>query len=258
MKSIAIALAALALAGCASPALAQQPAQPAAVEMKDVTWAKHTGLDLLATIYRDPKAPKTPLPVLIDIHGGAWGSGDRTNDRLYATELAKIRPHRHLVRLPPGARLPASGLQRRCRRRRALCPPQRQDAERRPRPHRPHRLLLRRASRPARGRAARRTAAQGNAHPRPRWRLRLRTTISPPMSTMSSPCGRSVDPAARYRYAKRASMPRLPEMSLAYFKTEDADVGRIHSAHRHRQARRRRCRLSWSSSRAMIPTSRRT
>lgn len=56
------------------------------MEEFNLVWAK-PGLDLNATIYK-PKSAK-PLPVLIDVHGGAWSSGDRTGDRLYCTELAK-------------------------------------------------------------------------------------------------------------------------------------------------------------------------
>jgi acetyl esterase/lipase len=91
---LAIVLAAMALA--AAPAFAQTPAKPAAqttakagdiaMETMDVVWAK-PGLDLSATIYK-PKST-APLPVLVDVHGGAWSSGDRTGDKLYCAELAK-------------------------------------------------------------------------------------------------------------------------------------------------------------------------
>lgn len=90
MRSAFIALA-LIISGCATPALAQ-PVTAAkgtdvAMEELTVTWAK-PGMDLLATIYR-PKSSAKPLPVLIDVHGGAWGSGDRTGDALYSAALAK-------------------------------------------------------------------------------------------------------------------------------------------------------------------------
>lgn len=90
MRSAFIALA-LIFSGCATPALAQ-PVTAAkgtdvAMEELTVTWAK-PGMDLLATIYR-PKSSAKPLPVLIDVHGGAWGSGDRTGDALYSAALAK-------------------------------------------------------------------------------------------------------------------------------------------------------------------------
>ena len=91
MKFLLLAVVVLASA-CASPARAEQT--PGSVEMQgvtttDVVWAHPADLDLKATIYR-PAGPATkPLPVLIDVHGGAWGSLDRTGDALYATELAK-------------------------------------------------------------------------------------------------------------------------------------------------------------------------
>jgi acetyl esterase len=57
------------------------------VEETNLVWAK-PGPDLNATVYR-PKGIAGALPVLIDVHGGAWSSGDRTGDKLYCTELAK-------------------------------------------------------------------------------------------------------------------------------------------------------------------------
>ncbi len=82
MKSILIA-AALALA-CASPVLAQPvlaaKGTDVAMEELNLIWAK-PGLDLGATIYR-PKGAAKALPVLIDVHGGAWTSGDRSGEKL--------------------------------------------------------------------------------------------------------------------------------------------------------------------------------
>lgn len=90
MKPIGMAFGLFALASCASPALAQQPAAAKASEVVmeeiNLVWAK-PGLDLNATIYKPKSA--APLPVLVDVHGGAWSSGDRTGDKLYAAELAK-------------------------------------------------------------------------------------------------------------------------------------------------------------------------
>jgi acetyl esterase len=90
MRSVVLALSFLGLSACASPAIAQQSKSMAnasvVVEESVVVWAK-PGLDLQATIYK-PKSAAT-LPVLIDVHGGAWSSGDRTGDKLYCTELAK-------------------------------------------------------------------------------------------------------------------------------------------------------------------------
>ncbi len=94
MKSIVIALGLVALAGCAAPALAQQGGATAAaigtevaIEEISLVWAKPDGLDLAATIYRPKSA--APLPVLVDVHGGAWSSGSHESDRLYCIELAK-------------------------------------------------------------------------------------------------------------------------------------------------------------------------
>jgi acetyl esterase/lipase len=91
MRSILLALG-ISLSACASPALADQTPPTAGTQMvttTDVVWAHTGGLDLKATIYRPTAASTKPLPVLIDVHGGAWGSLDRTGDALYATELAK-------------------------------------------------------------------------------------------------------------------------------------------------------------------------
>jgi acetyl esterase/lipase len=90
-----VGLAAIALlAACAAPAFGQKAPKPTAeaahslIETTDLQWAKPESADLGLTIYRD-KAAKGVLPVLIDVHGGAWASGDRKGDVLYCTELAK-------------------------------------------------------------------------------------------------------------------------------------------------------------------------
>ena len=92
LRLAAIAL----LAACAAPAFAQKAAAakpavvaaPSMIETSDMLWAKPDGADLNLTVYRD-KAAKGALPVLIDVHGGAWSSGDRTGDRLYCEALAR-------------------------------------------------------------------------------------------------------------------------------------------------------------------------
>jgi acetyl esterase len=100
MKSLIASLALI--AACATPALAQQtpPATPAAaatptriasdpaVEETETIWARPGGVDLAATIYR-PRGNSALLPMLVDIHGGAWSSGTHEGDRLYCIELAK-------------------------------------------------------------------------------------------------------------------------------------------------------------------------
>jgi len=94
MKRLLLA-ATLLLTACATPALAQQPPLVAvkgggemAMEERNIVWAKPSGADLGATLYRLKKSA-APMPVLIDVHGGAWGSLDRSGDRLYCAELAK-------------------------------------------------------------------------------------------------------------------------------------------------------------------------
>jgi acetyl esterase/lipase len=79
---------ALALMMFLAPTFAQAPKGEVMLEETNLVWAKPAGLELFATIYR-PKMSTKPLPVLIDVHGGAWSSGDRTGDKLYCAELAK-------------------------------------------------------------------------------------------------------------------------------------------------------------------------
>jgi len=100
MKSLIASLAII--AACSATALAQQtpPAAPVAaaaptriaadpaIEETDTIWAKPGGVDLAATIFR-PKGNSALLPILVDIHGGAWSSGSHESDRLYCIELAK-------------------------------------------------------------------------------------------------------------------------------------------------------------------------
>jgi len=232
MKTLAFAVGMLALCFI-TPALAQTPPQPSPVEMKDVTWAKHPGLDLLATVYRDPKAPKTPQPALIDIHGGAWGSGDRTNDRLYATELAKtgLTVISFDFRQAPAYQHPSSSADVAAAVRYVRLNAKSLNVD-------PERIGL--------------IGSSSGAH------LALLEALRPDASQhkgtlilganggyvahddISAEVDYVVamwpvsDPAARYRYAKRANMPRLPEMSLNYFKDEagmwDASIPRIVTA----------------------------
>lgn len=87
----------LILAACASPSVAQQApaasqapstAPDPAIEERTLVWAKPDGLELQAAIYRATSS-RGVLPVVIDVHGGAWSSGDRNVGRLYDQELAK-------------------------------------------------------------------------------------------------------------------------------------------------------------------------
>lgn len=57
-----------------------------AVDESDLVYARAGDVELQAHVYR-PRASGT-LPALIDIHGGAWSSGDRLSGRHYARALA--------------------------------------------------------------------------------------------------------------------------------------------------------------------------
>jgi acetyl esterase/lipase len=65
-------------------------AQIPGISPSTVIWSDGAGGESLADVYRPPGAAR-PLPALIDVHGGAWGSGDRTQGRVYAAALAKDR-----------------------------------------------------------------------------------------------------------------------------------------------------------------------
>jgi acetyl esterase/lipase len=54
---------------------------------EDVVWATPEGLQLQARIYH-PSGNMTASPVVIDVHGGAWSAGDRTSGALHDTALA--------------------------------------------------------------------------------------------------------------------------------------------------------------------------
>jgi acetyl esterase/lipase len=68
----------------ATPAMGQE------VSTRELVWAKPDGLELQALIYRSADAPAdAALPTVIDVHGGAWSAGDRTNGAVYAEGLAR-------------------------------------------------------------------------------------------------------------------------------------------------------------------------
>jgi acetyl esterase/lipase len=58
------------------------------VAWEDVVWARPDGLELLARVYRPPGRAKV-APLLVDVHGGAWSIGDRLSGALYDTALAQ-------------------------------------------------------------------------------------------------------------------------------------------------------------------------
>jgi acetyl esterase/lipase len=78
------------------------------VDVKDVEYQRQGGKPLLARIYQ-PKGTG-PFPSIIDVHGGAWHNGDRTNNKSIDRMLAE----RGIIvaaldfRQPPEAAYPAS------------------------------------------------------------------------------------------------------------------------------------------------------
>ena len=48
------------------------------IEERDVEYQRQAGKPWLARIYQ-PKGPG-PFPTIVDVHGGAWHNGDRTNN----------------------------------------------------------------------------------------------------------------------------------------------------------------------------------
>jgi acetyl esterase/lipase len=90
---------------------AQVPAR-FAVEVRDLEYRRAGEAPLLARLYR-PQGPTdsgTPFPALVDVHGGAWASGDRLNNALLDEALAKngIVVLAIDFRMPPAHRYPAS------------------------------------------------------------------------------------------------------------------------------------------------------
>jgi len=78
------------------------------VDVKDVEYQRVSGKEWLARIYRP--VGSGPFPVVVDVHGGAWNIGDRTND----TALNQAMAERGILtvaidfRQPPEAGYPAS------------------------------------------------------------------------------------------------------------------------------------------------------
>jgi len=234
MKSIVLALGLALLAGCASPALAQQTALAtapkagdAAIEELNLVWAK-PGLDLNATIYQ-PKSAK-PLPVLIDVHGGAWGSGDRTGDKLYCTDLAKsgLLVVSIDFRQSPNFKHPSGSADVAAAVRYVRLNAKSLNAD-------PERIGLIGSSSGghlALLEAVRPDAPQHKGTPilGPDGRYAAYDDIAANVDYVVAMWPVS-DPAARYRYAKRAGLDRLAELSLLYFPDEaamwDASVPRI-------------------------------
>ena len=62
-------------------------ADTSAVTQETFVWASPDGKDQLATVYL-PADTASGAPMVVDVHGGAWGAYDRTADRVYAEGLA--------------------------------------------------------------------------------------------------------------------------------------------------------------------------
>src|SRR2546423_15284274 len=78
------------------------------VEVKDVEYQQQAGKPWLARVYRP--IGTGPFPTVVDVHGGAWNNGDRTNDTQMNTALAAsgILTVAIDFRQPPEAGYPAS------------------------------------------------------------------------------------------------------------------------------------------------------
>jgi acetyl esterase len=70
----------------ASSVLSYDPARRYDVTVEDVEYLEDAGQSWLALVYRPQGAG--PFPALLDVHGGAWNSGDRTNNPALAEGLA--------------------------------------------------------------------------------------------------------------------------------------------------------------------------
>ena len=55
---------------------------------EDRIWADADGVALKVRLYRPSATDGAPPPIVIDVHGGAWSTGDRTNGALYDRHLA--------------------------------------------------------------------------------------------------------------------------------------------------------------------------
>jgi acetyl esterase len=91
--------------------MANEVAVPARfeIEVRDLAYQHQDGSPLLARLYR-PIGAGGPLPALLDVHGGAWASGDRLNNAPLDEALAKsgIVVLAIDFRMPPLWRYPAS------------------------------------------------------------------------------------------------------------------------------------------------------
>jgi acetyl esterase/lipase len=78
------------------------------IEIEDVEYLRHADKPLLARLFR-PRGTG-PWPIVVDLHGGAWCSGDRTSDTAISEPLARsgVVVAALDFRMPPDARYPGS------------------------------------------------------------------------------------------------------------------------------------------------------
>src|SRR5437660_11911635 len=78
------------------------------VEVRDLEYQQADGAPLLARLYKP--VGSGPFPALVEVHGGAWASGDRLNNAPLDEALAKsgIVVLAIDFRMPPQHRYPAS------------------------------------------------------------------------------------------------------------------------------------------------------
>ncbi len=57
------------------------------ITVADVEYLRHGDKPLLARVYQP--LGSGPFPMMIDLHGGAWCNGDRTNDTVLCEALAR-------------------------------------------------------------------------------------------------------------------------------------------------------------------------
>ena len=77
-------------------------------EVRELEYQRHAGAPVLAQLYRP--VGTGPFPAVLDVHGGAWASGDRHNNAPLDEALAKsgIVVLAIDFRMPPVWRYPAS------------------------------------------------------------------------------------------------------------------------------------------------------
>lgn len=78
------------------------------IEVEDVEYLRDGETSLLARLYK-PRGTG-PFPLMIDLHGGAWCTGDRVNDKVICEALAKSGVVMAALdfRMPPQASYPGS------------------------------------------------------------------------------------------------------------------------------------------------------